>query len=127
MYVTTHNKIVSGLQVLDKNEQWLDIPVVNKKNVFVINAGTWIQMITNDHWLAAVHRVIKKSNDARLSLAMFSGASKDTLIEPLKGCKVCSEKEFNYKHLKGTTLGQYVENLLNNAAGKSSAQENVNQ
>ena len=110
--------VVPGLQVLDKNEQWLDVPVVTEKNVFVVNAGTWIQMITNDHWLAAVHRVTKKSNDERFSFAFFTGASKDTLIEPLKGCKVCNEKKFRYKHLKGTTLGQYVAMLLNNAATK---------
>ena len=76
--------------------------------------------MTNNHWLAAVHRVNKKSNNKRISLAFFSGANVDTIIEPLKGCKICHEKEFEYKHLKDVTIGEYLEEFMQNSAQQNS-------
>ena len=105
--------------MLTKNGEWFDVPLPTKENTFVINAGRWIQIITNNHWLAAVHRVIKRSNKKRVSLAFFTGANRDTQIEPLKGCKVCNENEFEYPDLAGVRIGKYLDDLMNNAARKN--------
>jgi isopenicillin N synthase-like dioxygenase len=62
-----------GLQVKDKQGQWLDVPC--EPGSIVINAGDMLQECSNGHYPSTIHRVInptgKGSNVSRFSLPFF--------------------------------------------------------
>jgi len=62
---------VGGLQVLDREGQWLRARPI--EGAFVVNFGDYMQRITNDRFLSTVHRVQNRSGKERLSMAFFFG------------------------------------------------------
>ncbi|XP_042503178.1 1-aminocyclopropane-1-carboxylate oxidase homolog 1-like [Macadamia integrifolia] len=59
---------IGGLQVLDQN-QWVDVPPT--PGALVVNIGDLLQLISNDKFKSAEHRVLAHKVGPRLSLACF--------------------------------------------------------
>ncbi|MER8587036.1 isopenicillin N synthase family oxygenase [Mesorhizobium sp. M1338] len=75
---------VGGLQVMNRNGEWVEgIPI---HGTFVINIGDLIQRLTNDVYLANMHRVVNTSGRERYSIPFFIDADFNAIIEPLPSC-----------------------------------------
>ncbi|MDX8535857.1 2-oxoglutarate and iron-dependent oxygenase domain-containing protein [Mesorhizobium sp. VK25A] len=75
---------VGGLQVMNREGIWVEgnpIP-----GAFVINIGDLIQKLTNDRYIANLHRVINASGCGRYSLPFFVDADYDAVFAPLESC-----------------------------------------
>ena len=71
---------VGGLQVFN-NDHWYDVPPV--KGAFVINTGDMMQVWSNDHYQAAIHRVLAMQDRDRYSIPFFYNPRADARVEPL--------------------------------------------
>ncbi|CAN1312051.1 1-aminocyclopropane-1-carboxylate oxidase homolog 1 [Linum perenne] len=94
---------VGGLQVLRPNS-WIDVPYV--PGALVVNIGDMLQLISNDKFISALHRVRAKNAGPRISIATFfgHGSTKSTrLYGPIK--ELVSEKDPpKYKEI---TIGDF--------------------
>ncbi|NMM43154.1 isopenicillin N synthase family oxygenase [Rhodospirillaceae bacterium KN72] len=75
---------VGGLQVLNRKMQWVEAPPI--PGTFVINISDLMQRLTNDTYLANLHRVVNVSGRQRYSLPCFVDCNADAVIEPLPQC-----------------------------------------
>ncbi len=75
---------VGGLQVMNRDGNWVDGTPI--RGAFVINIGDLIQKLTNDIYLANMHRVINTSGRERYSIPFFIDAAFDAVIAPLPSC-----------------------------------------
>lgn len=75
---------VGGLQVMNRDGDWVEGTPV--RGSFVINIGDLIQRLTNDIYLANMHRVINTSGRERFSIPFFIDADFDAVIAPLPSC-----------------------------------------
>lgn len=75
---------VGGLQVMNRDGNWVDGTPI--RGAFVINIGDLIQKLTNDLYLANMHRVINTSGRERYSIPFFIDADFDAVIAPLPSC-----------------------------------------
>jgi len=76
---------VGGLQALDKQQQWIDVPPVS--GAIVINSGDLLELWTNGRYRSTLHRVQPKIGGAeRLSIAMFIDPDSATRVEALDSC-----------------------------------------
>lgn len=69
-----------GLQVLNKQGEWMDIPLI--ENTLVMNIGDMMEILSNGKYLATKHRV-KKVSEERYSFPLFCACNYDTIIEPV--------------------------------------------
>lgn len=74
---------VGGLQV-QKDEQW--IPIAPSKDKLVVNIGDVIQVLSNNKFKSATHRVIRPRETNRYSCAFFYNVQGDKWVEPLPQC-----------------------------------------
>ncbi|MER8684614.1 MULTISPECIES: 2-oxoglutarate and iron-dependent oxygenase domain-containing protein [unclassified Mesorhizobium] len=75
---------VGGLQVMNRDGDWIEgVPI---HGTFVINIGDLIQRLTNDVYLANMHRVVNISGRERYSIPFFIDADFKAIIEPLPSC-----------------------------------------
>ena len=82
-----------GLQVLNKQGEWTDIPLV--KNTMIMNIGDMMEILSNGHYIATKHRV-KRVKEERYSFPLFFSCDYDYLIQP-----VMKNEAPKYKPLKG--------------------------
>lgn len=75
---------VGGLQVMNREGNWVDGTPI--RGTFVINIGDLIQKLTNDIYLANMHRVKNTSGRERYSIPFFIDADFDAVIAPLPSC-----------------------------------------
>ncbi|RUW51099.1 isopenicillin N synthase family oxygenase [Mesorhizobium sp. M1A.F.Ca.ET.072.01.1.1] len=75
---------VGGLQVMNREGVWIEGSPI--PGTFVINIGDLIQKLTNDRYLANLHRVVNTSGRERYSLAFFIDSDCDAVITPLDSC-----------------------------------------
>lgn len=68
-----------GLQVLDPEATWIDVPVV--PDGLVLNIGEMLQGMTGNYLVATAHRVI--TTEPRMSAAYFHGPCLDTSLMPM--------------------------------------------
>ncbi|KAK7407220.1 hypothetical protein VNO78_08944 [Psophocarpus tetragonolobus] len=71
---------VSGLQVI-KDGKWITVPAI--PNAFVINLGDQIQVLSNGRFRSVHHRAVANKMCERMSMAMFYGPGRDTIIGPI--------------------------------------------
>ncbi|MPW45080.1 isopenicillin N synthase family dioxygenase [Acinetobacter guerrae] len=69
-----------GLQVLNKNLEWIDIPLI--ENTLIMNIGDMMEILSNGRYLATKHRV-KKVKQQRYSFPLFFSCDYDYVIQPL--------------------------------------------
>ncbi|MEM6460651.1 MAG: 2-oxoglutarate and iron-dependent oxygenase domain-containing protein [Pseudomonadota bacterium] len=75
---------VGGLQVMNRDGVWVEGTPIPE--TFVINIGDLVQRLTNDRYLANLHRVVNTSGRERYSIPFFIDADYDAVIAPLAGC-----------------------------------------
>ena len=74
---------IKGLQVLDKNGNWLDVPPI--PGTLVVNMGQAFEVVTNGVCKATTHRVLLPSGDYdRYSVPFFQGVRPDLTKGDLK-------------------------------------------
>lgn len=93
--------MTGGLQALSKKYGWIDIPP--SEDTIVVNLGDAMQVWTNDEYVAAIHRVLKRTDDPRYSTPYFYNPPRDEIIKPLRGV---SNKPDLYKPF---TWKQYIQ------------------
>ncbi|KAL3626404.1 hypothetical protein CASFOL_029953 [Castilleja foliolosa] len=76
------NEQVNGLQVLYQN-QWVDVPHV--PGALVVNIGDLLQLVSNDKFISAEHRVLVNNIGSRVSVACFLRSDLTTSAEHLYG------------------------------------------
>ena len=69
-----------GLQVLTKQGEWTDIPLL--ENTLVMNIGDMMEILSNGKYLATKHRV-KKVQQERYSFPLFFSCDYDYVIQPI--------------------------------------------
>ncbi|RMX04920.1 isopenicillin N synthase family oxygenase [Corticibacter populi] len=110
-----------GLQVCNRDGNWVDVPHV--EDGFVVNIGDLMMQWTNDEWISTLHRVINPpedstSDDKRQSLVFFHQPNYDAVIECLPGCSsaanpphyrpITSGDHLHSKFVKQTTFGKGI-------------------
>ncbi|OIT05013.1 PREDICTED: flavonol synthase/flavanone 3-hydroxylase-like [Nicotiana attenuata] len=71
---------VGGFQV-HKDGQW--IPIAPSKDKLVVNIGDIIQVLSNNKFKSATHRVVRPKGKSRYSYAFFYNLQGDKWVEPL--------------------------------------------
>lgn len=75
---------VGGLQVMNRAGQWVEASPI--PGTFVVNISDLVQRLTNDAYLANLHRVVNTSGRQRYSMPCFVDCDIDAVIEPLPSC-----------------------------------------
>lgn len=75
---------VGGLQVMNRDGDWVMGPPI--EDTFVINIGDLVQKLTNDRYIANLHRVVNTSGRERYSIPFFIDADYDAEFAPLPSC-----------------------------------------
>jgi isopenicillin N synthase-like dioxygenase len=78
-----------GLQVCNKNGDWVGVPFV--PNSFVVNLADLMMQWTNDRWISTMHRVSNPPRDKaldsrRISLVFFHQPNYDAVVECIPSC-----------------------------------------
>ncbi|WP_428334320.1 isopenicillin N synthase family dioxygenase [Novosphingobium sp.] len=86
-----------GLEVLNGAGQWIDAPpvTVEDEELFVINVGDMLEVMTAGQFVATTHRVRKVKNE-RYSFPLFFAADYATKIKPLPEFDPTGEKTAQY-------------------------------
>lgn len=82
----------SGLQLLDRDGQWLDVET--KEGQLVVDSGDMLSRITNDIIPATIHRVINPddSGSERYSMPFFVHPHPEAMLECISSCVGEGEK-----------------------------------
>eukprot|EP00486_Rosalina_sp_Unknown_P011786 CAMPEP_0201582928 /NCGR_PEP_ID=MMETSP0190_2-20130828/92297_1 /ASSEMBLY_ACC=CAM_ASM_000263 /TAXON_ID=37353 /ORGANISM="Rosalina sp." /LENGTH=357 /DNA_ID=CAMNT_0048023875 /DNA_START=21 /DNA_END=1094 /DNA_ORIENTATION=- len=85
---------------------WMDI-VTNGPVAYdiFVNVGELFDIWTNGYWKANMHRVIMNEHE-RMTFTLFTGPDNDLMIEPIKGCDVCTNNKQMYM---SRTTGQHAQ------------------
>ncbi|KAG6395218.1 hypothetical protein SASPL_145859 [Salvia splendens] len=108
---------VRGLQVLYQN-QWVDVPFV--PGALVVNIGDLLQLVTNDRFVSADHRVLVNSSSSRVSVACFfrNATTRSTeLYWPIE--ELVSEDD--PPRYRATTLEEYITHVRSKGLDGTSA------
>jgi isopenicillin N synthase-like dioxygenase len=70
--------MVGGLQVLNKDGQW--IKAVPVEGTIVVNIGDFMMRLCNDIYKSTVHRVYNRSTVERVSMPFFFGRSNNHIF-----------------------------------------------
>lgn len=70
----------SGLEVMNKNGEWIDAPPID--DAFIVNIGDMLEILTGGTFIATSHRVRKVSQE-RYSFPLFFACDYHTKIAPL--------------------------------------------
>ena len=68
-----------GLQVMTRNDEWVDVPV--EPEAYVVNIGDMMEAWTNGAFRSTPHRVLNLSPE-RFSMPYFVAANHDAMIKP---------------------------------------------
>jgi len=69
-----------GLQVVDKQGDWMDVPLLD--GALIMNIGDMMEILSNGRYVATRHRV-KKVRQERYSFPMFHACDYDYVIAPV--------------------------------------------
>lgn len=82
-----------GLQVLNKQGEWIDVPLI--PNTLIMNIGDMMEILSNGKYLATKHRV-KKVQEERYSFPLFCACNYDHVIAP-----ICAAEDAKYPAFVG--------------------------
>ncbi len=69
-----------GLQVVDKQGEWVDVPLV--EGAMIMNISDMMEIMSNGRWLATKHRV-RKVKEERYSFPLFFSCDYDHVVAPI--------------------------------------------
>lgn len=69
-----------GLQIVDKQGQWMDVPLI--EGAMIMNIGDMMEILSNGRYLATRHRV-KKVKQERYSFPLFHACDYDYIVAPV--------------------------------------------
>jgi isopenicillin N synthase-like dioxygenase len=72
---------IPGLEVRDRNDRWIEAPVV--PGAFVVNIGDSMMSWTNGEFVSTPHRVVNRSTSDRYICALFMNPDYHCVVEPL--------------------------------------------
>lgn len=94
-----------GLQVMTKEDDWVDVPV--KPHAYVVNIGDMLEAWSNGNFRATPHRVLNLSRE-RFSMPYFVAANYDAVIKPFDSLVTPN----NPAKYEGFTAGLHLERML---------------
>lgn len=94
-----------GLQVMTRQDEWIDVPV--RPEAYVINIGDMLEAWTNGAFRSTPHRVLNLSPE-RFSMPYFVAANYDAVIKPF--ASLLSKK--NPPRYEGFKAGLHLERML---------------
>ncbi|KAG5949790.1 hypothetical protein E4U53_005758 [Claviceps sorghi] len=89
--------MVGGLQVLNRDGQWINAKPV--PDTFVVNIADCLQRITNDRYVSTIHRAQNRSGRERLSIPFFWGFGPHETCQVLESC-VAADEDKKYADVK---------------------------
>ncbi len=95
----------AGLQVMTRDDEWIDVPV--RPEAFVVNIGDMLEAWTNGIFRSTPHRVLNLSPE-RYSMPYFVAANYDTEIKPFDQFVPAGERP-KYQPFKA---GLHLERML---------------
>ncbi len=121
-----------GLEVLNGDGQWIDAPPVTiaGEELFVINVGDMLEVMTAGRFVATTHRV-RKVQYERMSFPLFFACDYATKIRPLPEFDPTGEKAAAYPdisigdHMWSMALQTYAYLAARVAAGELALPENA--
>lgn len=69
-----------GLQVVDPQGQWVDVPLV--EGAMIMNIGDMLEVLSNGRYIATRHRV-RKVREERYAFPLFFACDYDYVVEPV--------------------------------------------
>jgi isopenicillin N synthase-like dioxygenase len=69
-----------GLQIVDKQGEWVDVPLI--EGTMIMNIGDMMEIMSNGRYVATRHRV-KKVREERYSFALFHACDYDHVVAPI--------------------------------------------
>lgn len=82
----------SGLEAQAADGSWYEVPPM--PNAFIINVGCLLEIFSNGHFKAPVHRVVNPGGSERYSAPFYRGAAPGTLLRPMLAAPAgCSDIE----------------------------------
>jgi len=64
-------------------DSWIDVPYV--PGSLVINVGDMLERLTVGRYTSALHRVINRSRQSRISMPFFFDPGFDAVLQPIPG------------------------------------------
>ncbi|KAG6395220.1 hypothetical protein SASPL_145861 [Salvia splendens] len=107
---------LQGLQVLYQN-QWVDVPFV--PGALVVNIGDLLQLVSNDRFASAEHRVVVNSSSPRVSVACFMNNTEKSTEIYLPIEELVSED--NPARYRATTAEEYASHYRSKGLDGTSA------
>ena len=97
--------MTGGLQAKSKEFGWIDIEP--EEDTIVVNLGDAMQVWSNDQYVAAIHRVLKRTNNSRYSTPYFYNPEGNAVLKPIEG--LSSESDL----YKSFTWKEYIQGRVN--------------
>ncbi|MEM7270006.1 MAG: 2-oxoglutarate and iron-dependent oxygenase domain-containing protein [Pseudomonadota bacterium] len=94
-----------GLQVMTREDEWIDVPV--RQTDYVVNIGDMMEAWTNGAFRSTPHRVLNLSPE-RFSMPYFVAANHDSVIKPFDSLV----NEANPPKYEGFLAGLHLERML---------------
>jgi isopenicillin N synthase-like dioxygenase len=121
-----------GLEVLNGEGRWIDAPpvTIDGEELYVINVGDMLEVMTAGQFIATTHRVRKVKNE-RFSFPLFFACDYATKIQPLPEFDPTGEKAADYPdisigdHMWSMALQTYRYLREKVAAGELNLPENA--
>ncbi len=74
---------VGGLQAASTEHGWIDVEP--RPGTIVVNLADCLQVMSNDTYRAALHRVLPMTVSTRMSIPYFLNPPRDAIVEPIPG------------------------------------------
>ena len=102
---------VGGLQVLNRDGQWINAKPI--QDTFVVNIADCLQRITNDKYVSTVHRAQNWSGKERISIPLFWGFGLHETYSVVDSCVRPGEEKKYEDVVSSDWLNKRVEDMLN--------------
>ncbi|KAH0690637.1 hypothetical protein KY289_017995 [Solanum tuberosum] len=107
-FTVVYQDVVGGLEV-HKNGHW--IPIAPSKDKLIVNIGDVIQVLSNNRFKSATHRVVRPREANRYSCTFFYNVQGDKWVEPLP--QFTKEIGESPKY-RGFLFGEYMQLRIKN-------------